>query len=289
MKIVEKYQSEDKESYKVLQTTDDNYVIETGVFNDGDTVHLCVSSQIGCPIGCKMCYNGVTRNYFRNLTKEEITEQVNNILDELHLLEHFKYVWVSFMGVGEPMLNYNNVVSTIKSFDKAYENFSFAIATTLPEKSSIYRLINDLQDIERFKLTLSLHSANDVKRKALIPTHTSLSDLREAMNAYKANGNHKCEWNYVLLDKFNDNDEDFKDLLNFLEPDDRIKISSYNEIEFGNFKKSNPNRYTTIHNLLDQRNIYNAKFDSVGESIKVGCGQMAAKKLERLRKDEQDV
>ena len=284
MKIIEKYQSSDKQSYKVLQLTDDNYLIETGVFNDFDTVHLCISSQIGCPIGCKMCYNGVANNYYRNLTKIEIIEQVQNIIDDLKLMDNFENIWISFMGVGEPLLNYDNVISTINYFDKKYKNCNFAIATTLPQKEFIYYLINDLKNIKRFKLTLSLHAATDEKRKQLIPTHSSLADLREAMDLYKKYGDHKCEWNYVLLDNFNDSDEDYDKLLEFINRDDRIKISSYNEIEFGNFQKSNSERYQKIHDMLDQKNIYNVKFDSVGESIKVGCGQMAAKKLEKIRK-----
>lgn len=285
MKIIEKHQSDDKQSYKVLQLTDDNYVIETGIFKDFDTIHLCVSSQIGCPIGCKMCYNGVVNNYYRNLTKKEIIEQVQNIIDDLKLMDNFENIWVSFMGVGEPLLNYDNVISTINYFDQKYNNFSFAIATTLPQKKYICYLINDLKNIKRFKLTLSLHAATDKKRKQLIPTHTSLADLRMAMDLYKKYGNHKCEWNYLLLNNFNDGDEDYDNLLKFIDIDDRIKISSYNEIEFGNFQKSNNERYKKIHDMLDQKGIYNAKFDSVGESIKVGCGQMAAKKLEKVRKE----
>lgn len=285
MKIIEKHQSDDKQSYKVLQLTDDNYVIETGIFKDFDTIHLCVSSQIGCPIGCKMCYNGVVNNYYRNLTKKEIIEQVQNIIDDLKLMDNFENIWVSFMGVGEPLLNYDNVISTINYFDQKYNNFSFAIATTLPQKKYISYLINDLKNIKRFKLTLSLHAATDKKRKQLIPTHTSLADLRMAMDLYKKYGNHKCEWNYLLLNNFNDGDEDYDNLLKFIDIDDRIKISSYNEIEFGNFQKANNERYKKIHDMLDQKGIYNAKFDSVGESIKVGCGQMAAKKLEKVRKE----
>ena len=285
MKIIEKHQSDDKQSYKVLQLTDDNYVIETGIFKDFDTIHLCVSSQIGCPIGCKMCYNGVVNNYYRNLTKKEIIEQVQNIIDDLKLMDNFENIWVSFMGVGEPLLNYDNVISTINYFDQKYNNFSFAIATTLPQKKYICYLINDLKNIKRFKLTLSLHAATDKKRKQLIPTHTSLADLRMAMDLYKKYGNHKCEWNYLLLNNFNDGDEDYDNLLKFIDIDDRIKISSYNEIEFGNFQKANNERYKKIHDMLDQKGIYNAKFDSVGESIKVGCGQMAAKKLEKVRKE----
>ena len=284
MKIIEKYQTDASKTFKVLQLTNDDYVIETGVFYDFDTVHLCISSQIGCPIGCKMCYNGVNKNYFRNLTKNEIIEQINNIVSDLKLDEKFNNIWISFMGVGEPLLNYDNVISTIFYLDKIHDNYCFALATTLPNSEYIVRLIKDLNNVNKFKLTLSLHTASEEKRKKLIPTHTSLNDLRKAMDLYKKYGNHKCEWNYVLLKDFNDRTDDFHELLKFLRKDDRVKISSYNEIELGSFCKSDFDRYKELHQLLDSYGIYNVKFESVGENINVGCGQMASKKLEKIRK-----
>lgn len=101
------------------------------------------------------------------------------------------------------------------------------------------------------------------------------------MNYYKKHSIHKAEFNYVLLKKFNDSDEDFYELLKFLEDDDRLKISSYNPIEGGKFEKTTDDRYSKLHRLLDKRNIHNSKFESVGDKIDVGCGQMAAKKLIR--------
>lgn len=76
-----------------------------------------------------------------------------------------------------------------------------------------------------------------------------------------------------------DSNEDFKGLLNFLEYDDRVKISAYNEIENGKFSKSSEERYEFLHKMLDERNIHNSKFESIGDKINVGCGQMAAKKI----------
>ena len=112
-----------------------------------------------------------------------------------------------------------------------------------------------------------------------------MNSLRFAMNYYKKYSVHKGEFNYVLLKGFNDSNEDFIELLKFLEYDDRVKISTYNEIENGKFSKSSEEQYEFLHKMLDKRNIHNSKFESIGDKINVGCGQMAAKKLERLKKN----
>lgn len=281
MKIIDKTFSEDKLSVKVLQVTNDSYVIETGVFDDGDICHLCVSSQIGCPISCQMCYNGINRNYHRNLTKEEILEEIGNIINEFDLLNKYENVCCSFMGVGEPLLNYDNIYAAIQELSKASDKIYFALATTLPHSNDIVKLTEDFNKIKQFKLTISLHAPNDQKRKKLIPSHSSCKELREAMNYYKEHSIHKGEFNYVLLKDFNDSTADFIELLGYLENDDRLKISSYNYIEGGRFEKSTEDRYLELHQMLDDINIHNSKFESVGDKIDVGCGQMAAKKLVR--------
>ena len=83
----------------------------------------------------------------------------------------------------------------------------------------------------------------------------------------------------------NDSNEDFIELLNFLEYNDRVKISTYNEIENGKFSKLSEDRYEFLHKMLDERNIHNSKFESISDKINVGCGQMAALKLERIKKN----
>lgn len=285
MKIIKVISSGDKKAHKVLQLTKDNYVTETGVFDDGDTCHLCLSCQIGCPISCKMCYNGINKNYVRCLEKEEIIDQAINIIRYFDLPNNYINVCFSFMGVGEPLLNYHNVIEAVRYLNESYKNSMFALATTLPKASDIHELTKDFNCINHFKLTISLHAPNDLKRKELIGTHTSMEDLRKAMDYYRKNSIHKGEFNYLLLSGFNDSDTDFNELLCFLDKEDRVKISSYNTIENGNYDKSDNERYRKLHLLLDENGIYNAEFNSVGDSIDVGCGQMASKKMERIRKN----
>lgn len=154
----------------------------------------------------------------------------NNIISSLDLLNQYEYICFSFIGVGEPLLNYQNVLETIKYLDSKYENVSFALETTFPNVSMIKTITND----------------------------------------------------------FNDSKEDFLELLELLElleDDDRLKISTYNQIESSKFNKSSEERYELSYKMLDERNIYNSKFESGGDKVDVGCGQMATKRLERIMKN----
>ena len=89
----------------------------------------------------------------------------------------------------------------------------------------------------------------------------------------------------TITNDFNDSKEDFLELLELLEDDDRLKISTYNQIESSKFNKSSEERYELSYKMLDERNIYNSKFESGGDKVDVGCGQMATKRLERIMKN----
>jgi adenine C2-methylase RlmN of 23S rRNA A2503 and tRNA A37 len=89
----------------------------------------------------------------------------------------------------------------------------------------------------------------------------------------------------TITNDFNDSEEDFLELLEFLEDDDRLKISTYNQIENSKFNKSSEERYELSYKMLDERNIYNSKFESGGDKVDVGCGQMSTKRLERIMKN----
>lgn len=89
----------------------------------------------------------------------------------------------------------------------------------------------------------------------------------------------------TITNDFNDSEEDFLELLEFLEDDDRLKISTYNQIENSKFNKSSEERYELSYKMLDERNIYDSKFESGGDKVDVCCGQMATKRLERIMKN----
>ena len=109
--------SKDNVSRKYVQSTIDNYRLET-LYVDYKNKHIiCFSTQIGCSLGCKFCYNGLKHNFKRNLTKEEICNQIENVIIK-EKLKNNKPILFSAMGIGEPLLNYDNLISALHYLDK---------------------------------------------------------------------------------------------------------------------------------------------------------------------------
>lgn len=272
MKIIDKFISNNGNFVKFLQKTDDNLVTETAFIEEENRYIICFASQLGCQIGCTICYNGICKNFYRNLTSEEIVKECCNVVKVLNLEKKDKPILFSCMGVGEALLNYKNVVDAINKLNKIYPNNYFALATTAIKPQLITELASDLKEIDNFKLTISLHAPNEKLRKMIIPINTSLTEIKEQVKKFKLLSNHDFEWNYVLLDGINDSKEDALELVEFIEPYDFLKISSFNEIEGCSYKKSiNLQNFIEI---LKLKNIDFKIFDSSGSDIEIGCGQM---------------
>lgn len=269
MKIIDKFISNNGNFIKFLQKTNDNLVTETAFIEEENRYIICFASQLGCKIGCNICYNGICKNYSRNLTSKEIIEQCINVVKILDLKE--KPICFSCMGVGEPLLNYENVVNAIIVLDEIYPNSYFALATTGIKPRKISELASDLNVVENFKLTISLHASNDELRKRIIPINITLNDIKEQVDKFKSLSHHKLEWNYVLLDKVNDSKENAVELSNFIQ-NDNLKISTFNEIEGCNYKKST--NIEQFKEILKSKNINFKVFQSEGTDIEIGCGQM---------------
>lgn len=272
MKILKKSISDDNKNMKFLQLTDDGIITETAYIEEEDRYIICYASQLGCPIGCKFCYNGIYKNFYRNLTDLEIIEECLNVVKELQLDKKQKTILFSCMGVGEPLLNYKNVVIAIKKLNELYPNSKFALATTGIKPKLISKLATDLSEIKFFKLTISLHASNERIRKQIIPIDVSLEKIKKELTKFKENSNHRYEWNYLLLDGINDDEDDAIELLNFIDKNDKIKISCLNEIKGCEYKPSK--NIEKFKKVLESKGINYKIFNSSGVDIEVGCGQM---------------
>lgn len=282
MRILDKNSSKDNKTIKFLQLTEDNILTETAFIEEDDRFIICFASQLGCSIGCRFCYNGIYKNYYRNLSELEIIEECKNVVKELKLEEKNKPILFSCMGVGEPLLNYNNVINAINKLNELYPGNKFALATTGIKPELISKLSDDLKDIKNFKLTISLHASNEDLRRKIIPIDVSFKKIKKEITKFKNNSNHTFEWNYVLLDNVNDNKNNIYELLEFVDKDDLVKISYFNEIEGCIFKKSH--NVKQVINILKNNNVNYKTFKSSGVDIEVGCGQMVTtynKKIKR--------
>ena len=270
MKIIEKVFNDD--TIKFLQKTDDGLILETAFIEEKDRNIICFASQLGCTVGCKICYNGVFPNYFRSLNKNEIVEQCVNVINELDLLNKNKKLLFSCMGVGEPLLNYNNVYEAMIELNKQFPNNSYALATTGIKTELIEKLAVDFNELPQFKLTISLHAADNLIRRKIIPIKLSLQDLKESIDFYKQYSKHNFEWNYVLLKGINDNRKNAEKLIQYIDMNDFVKVSQFNKIENGCFETSD--NFSEFASVLKENDVKYKLFKSSGQKIGVGCGQM---------------
>lgn len=270
MKIIEKKVSNN--TIKFLQKTDDGLILETAFIEEKDRNIICFASQLGCSVGCKICYNGVFPNYFRNLTRNEIVEECENVIKELNLSKQNKKILFSCMGVGEPLLNYNNVYEAMIELNKQFPNNLYALATTGIRTELIKKMAVDFNELPQFKLTISLHAADDLIRRKIIPIKLSLQDLKECIDFYKQHSKHLFEWNYVLLKEINDDRENAEKLIRYIDKNDFVKISEFNKIENCRFETSE--NFSEFINILNENNVKYRLFKSSGQKIGVGCGQM---------------
>lgn len=272
--IIDKLQSNDKMAIKYIQSISDNYLIETTYVNHYKKHIICFSSQIGCTIGCKICYSGICSEFYRNLTEQEIYEQCLNIIKDLDLKD--KPILFSCMGVGEPLLNYNNVIMAFKHLYKDFPNDKYALATTGIRPDLILKLADDLKDIDNFKLTISLHATNDEIRKMIVPNSVSIDKLVSAGKQYEELSGKKAEWNYVLLNNINDKKDDALTLIHLLGENECIKLNQYNHVDLSTFSGSNDENVQNFIGALGE-NINYEYYQTNGVDIMGACGQMVCK------------
>ncbi len=263
--------SKDTISRKYVQTTADDYRIETLYVDYKNKYIICFSTQVGCNLRCKFCYNGIRHNFKRNLTSKEICNQIENVMNE-EKPNKDKPILFSAMGIGEPLLNYDNLIKAFHILNKKYPNNKFALATTGVNLKNILNLAKDLKDINKFKLTISLHSADEEKRKYLMPISNDLISLVKTVKKYKAISGREVEWNYVLFNNINDSIEDAKKLFEILGKDEYIKINKFNNVKISELSESkNKDIFiSTLENLGMQVEYY----ETNGVDIDGACGQM---------------
>lgn len=278
MDVIRIMQSNDNVCRKYIQKTNDEYRIETTYVDYSNKNIICFSTQVGCNMGCRFCYNGIRNNFVRNLTYEEIVSQIENVIQNENINNN-KPILFSAMGIGEPLLNYKNLIKTFDYFNNKYKNSKFALATCGVNQNCILSLAEDLKNIN-FKLTISLHSADQIKRKEIIPTSVNLISLVEVVKKYKDISGKKVEWNYVLFDGLNDSNEDAKKLFELLGNDQYIKINKYNKVDKCHLTESK--RVDEFILELQKYGMQVEYYETNGSDVNGACGQMISEDINGL-------
>jgi len=247
---------------------------------DIERVSLCISSMAGCPVECSFCATG-TLGFLRNLTPAEIIDQIILVEKELKA----KVTNVVFMGMGEPLLNYNSVKKSIEIMADERADFFGRRKITL-STVGITAKIKQLAT-EKFapKLALSLHATTNGFRNKIIPLskQTTLKDTLEAVEFYYRNTGMPVTYEYIPFDGLNDTDEDAKRLAKILKRvPSRVNIIPYNDISFTNptgfasdLKPTTKERILEFGNLVRQNGGRVTIRDTFGADIEAACGQLA--------------
>ncbi|MDB5228619.1 MAG: rlmN [Bacteroidota bacterium] len=277
-------------AYKVQHSSDgtvksafqlhDKHLVEGVMIPTEDRATACVSSQVGCSLTCSFCATGFLKRE-RNLTAAEIYDQVVLLNKQANESTGKNLSNIVFMGMGEPLLNYNNVLSAIEKITSE-EGLNMSAKRITVSTAGIAKMIKKLADDKvKFNLALSLHAPDDAKRNTIMPINeqNNIEALIEALQYFQEHCKGEITFEYILLNGVNDSLEDAKNLVALCKRIEDIKVNviEYNKIENADFHKSNiATREAFIAYLEKNRVVANVR-RSRGKDIDAACGQLANK------------
>lgn len=281
--------SQDNRAIKALLNLSDGNLIETVLISPKPGVwSACISSQVGCALGCLFCATG-RGGFKRNLTADEITSQVlfwrQYIKSNLKLKdENLKFENIVYMGMGEPFLNWENVKESISELIDpklfGFRNRSISVST-----AGVVDKIEDFTNtFPQANLAISLHFADNAKRSEFMKINKlhDLNKLKKALQNYLAKSNRRIFIEYILMDKVNDSQGDALKLARFLKEINadkmlHVNLIRYNSIGFG-LNPSSPDITLKFKNTLKKEGITVTIRKSLGSDISGACGQLAGDK-----------
>jgi 23S rRNA (adenine2503-C2)-methyltransferase len=257
----------------------DNKIVESVLIPTSKRITACVSSQVGCSLDCNFCATARLKR-MRNLNPDEIYDQVVAIKDEAETYFQRPLTNIVFMGMGEPLLNYNNVLSAIEKITSP-EGLGMAPRRITLSTVGIPKMIKKLADDEvRFNLAISLHSAINETRSRLMPINDSspLEDLAEALRYWYQNTKRKVTYEYVIWEGINDDEQHARALAKFCKIiPSKVNIIQYNPIDEGEFRQAKQEAVDLYVRILEQNGIVAKVRKSRGQDIDAACGQLANK------------
>jgi 23S rRNA (adenine2503-C2)-methyltransferase len=257
----------------------DGFIVESVLIPTEKRTTACVSSQVGCSLDCRFCATSRLKR-MRNLNPDEIYDQVVAIDKQSKLYHNRKLSNIVFMGMGEPLMNYNNV---IKSIDKitSPEGLGMSSKRITVSTSGVPKMIKKMADDEvKFNLAVSLHSAVDSVRTSIMPFNEtfSLKDLGDSLVYWFEKTQRIVTYEYIVWNGINDKKEDIKALINFckLIPC-KVNLIEYNPIDDGEFQQANSKVIDNYISNLELHDIVVNVRRSRGKDIDAACGQLANK------------
>jgi 23S rRNA (adenine2503-C2)-methyltransferase len=255
----------------------DGTLVESVLIPADNRTTACISSQAGCALACRFCATGML-GFLRNLTFTEIFDQVVLLNRQSEKYFGKPLSNIVYMGMGEPLMNYNEV---LKSIEKITSEKSLGMSPQRITVSSvgIPAMIRKMADDKvRFHFALSLHAATNPKRDQIIPINKKypLQELTEALKYYHTKTGKRFTIEYILFKNFNDSLEDAKALALFCKSFPvKINLIEYNPVEKSRFSKSTPEKSLAFREFLENKNMVINERKSRGKNINAACGQLA--------------
>ena len=257
----------------------DNQLVEGVLIPSKKRITACISSQVGCSLDCAFCATG-TLKLERNLTAAEIYDQVF-ILNEESISSFGKSLSnIVYMGMGEPLLNYNNMLESIELITTK-KGMGMSPKRITVSTAGIAKMVKKLgDDMVKFNLAISLHSANDEKRSSLMILNDSvpLQELRDAIRYFYDKTDSRITYEYILFKEVNDSVEDAKELAKFCKVSPcKINLIQYNKVDGMDYEKSSNKNTETFISYLEEKHLIVNLRKSKGKDINAACGQLVNK------------
>ena len=257
----------------------DGNIVEGVLIPAEDRMTACVSSQVGCSLTCKFCATGRMER-LRNLNADEIFDQVVFLKRQAENHHQSPLSNIVYMGMGEPLLNYSNVLRSIDRITSE-DGLNMSPQRITVSTAGISKMIKKLGDDDvKFNLALSLHAANDVKRSEIMPINeqNSLDSLSEALKHFYDKTGTRVTYEYIVFRNFNDTPEDARELAEFCKVIPcKVNIIEYNTVEGSGFQNADGDKIMKFKNYLEEKNIIVNIRRSRGKDIDAACGQLANK------------
>ena len=276
---IDSYQKSRDRTIKNAFRLHDGNIVEGVLIPNKDRMTACISSQVGCSLTCKFCATGRLER-LRNLDADEIYDQVVLIRDQAAERYKASLTNIVYMGMGEPLLNYKNVLDSVEKITSP-EGLNMSPQRITVSTAGIAKMIKKLGDDQvKFNLALSLHAANDEKRNKIMPIneHNSLEALTDALKYFNEKTGTRITYEYIIFKDFNDDLKDAEELAAFckLVPS-KVNIIEYNPIDQGEFQQASETKVDAFVKYLEENNVIVNIRRSRGKDIDAACGQLANK------------
>lgn len=265
----------------------ENQVIEGVLIPTTNRTTACISSQVGCSLACKFCATGRLK-LMKNLSAGEIVDQVVYLKNQAETKYNKTLSNIVYMGMGEPLLNYKNVLRSTEIITSE-EGLGMSPKRITISTAGIAKMIKKLGDDEvKFNLALSLHAANDEKRSKIMEINdtNSLDVLAESLRYFYKKTGTRVTYEYIIFKDFNDEIADARELAEFCKNTPcKINIIEYNPIDDGEFQQADSRKVDAFAQFLEDRNLIVHVRRSRGKDIDAACGQLANKNKSIQLKD----